>query len=247
MGLKSIFGKKKLKTDFDLGSLGIDVHSHLIPGIDDGSQSMEQTVEMLKEFINLGYKKVITTPHVMSDYYKNTPEIILNGLDLVRKEIEKRNLNIEIEAAAEYFFDEFIQSKITNKELLTFGDNYVLFEFSFTAAPTNKNELIFDLVNAGYHPVLAHYERYLYFEKDGVELVKDLKNRGVLIQMNLNSLSGHYGRKVQSQAEMLIDNKLVDFVGTDCHRIQHLDLLKQNLNKKYYHKLANLNLLNNTL
>jgi tyrosine-protein phosphatase YwqE len=244
--LKGLFGKKSVEP-FDLSAIQVDMHSHLIPAIDDGAQSMDETIGMLLRFVELGYKKVITTPHVMSDYYKNTPDIIRSGLEKVRDEVERLNIPIEIDAAAEYFYDEFLIDRVNKKELLTFGDNYVLFEFSFSAAPNNMNDLIFTMLQNDYKPVLAHYERYLYFVEDGVKKVQDLKNRGVLIQMNLNSLSGHYGKMVKKQAEMLVDNQLVDFVGTDCHRMDHLNLLSSTLHLEYFHKLKNLNLLNSKI
>lgn len=245
--LKSFFQSKKNKTPYDLSALKVDIHNHLIPGIDDGSQSMEQTIGMLLRFVDLGYKKVITTPHVMQDHYPNTPAIIKSGLDDVRNEIDKLNIPISIEVAAEYYFDEFLFDKIKNKELLTFGDNFVLFEFSFVSNPHNVDQLIFDFKTNNYQPVLAHYERYPYFFEGGAEYVAQLKTKGLKIQMNLNSLTGHYGKPVQKQAEMLIDNKLVDFVGTDCHRLEHLDILESNLKSDYFHKLEDLNLLNKQL
>src|SRR5688500_18506007 len=132
MGLfKKIFGSQAKLTEVDLATVKTDMHSHLIPGIDDGSKSMEDTLNMLRKFNELGYQKVITTPHVMSDFYKNTPEIILGGLAHVRSAIKAENLPIEIEAAAEYYLDFKFDELIKKKELLTFGDNYVLFELSF--------------------------------------------------------------------------------------------------------------------
>lgn len=245
--LKSFFKSNSNKTPYDLSELRADMHSHLIPGIDDGSPSMEHTIGMLLRFVELGYKKVITTPHIMSDHYPNTPEIINSGLTEVRNEIEKLNIPISIEAAAEYYFDEFLFDKIKNKELQTFGENFVLFEFSFVSKPHNIDQLIFDFKTNNYTPILAHYERYPYFFDLGAEFVESLRNKGVKIQMNLNSLTGHYGKEIQKQAEMLIDKKLVDFVGTDCHRIEHLDILESNLKGEYFHKLSDLNLLNNKL
>ena len=244
--VKSLFGNKSLPP-FDLSKIGADMHSHLIPGIDDGAQNMEESIGMLLKLSELGYKKVITTPHIMTDTYKNNPKIILKGLENVRAEIKKLNIPITIDAAAEYFNDEFLMEKVENKELMTFGDNYVLFEFSFSSVPTNKNELIFAFINNGYTPVLAHFERYLYFAEQGIKIVEELKGRGAKIQLNLNSLSGHYGKVVKKQAEMLIDNKLVDFVGTDCHRMDHLHLLELGLTNPYFHKLADLKLLNHQL
>ncbi|MEX2485598.1 MAG: CpsB/CapC family capsule biosynthesis tyrosine phosphatase, partial [Brumimicrobium sp.] len=241
--LKSLFSSKP-NHPYDLSDLKVDMHSHLIPGIDDGSQSMDQTIGMLLRFVELGYKKVITTPHIMQDHYPNTPDVILSGLETVKLEIEKHKIPIEIEAAAEYYFDEFLLKKIETDKLLTFGDNYVLFEFSFVSEPHNIDQLIFDFKTHNYKPVLAHFERYMYFLEDGLAKAENLKDKGVKIQMNLNSLTGHYGKPIQKQAELLIDNKLVDFVGTDCHRSEHLDILEKNLKNPYFHKLESLNLLN---
>lgn len=244
--LSSIFQTRN-QEPYDLSDLMVDMHSHLIPGIDDGSESMDHTIGMLLRFKELGYKKLITTPHIMSDHYKNTPEIILSGLAEVRKEMEKHNIDIELEAAAEYYTDEFFIEKIEEGNLLRFGENNVLFEFSFSAKPRQVNEAIFALKNNGYQPVLAHFERYSFYLDDGEKAIDDLKNRGVHIQMNLNSLTGHYGKPIKKQAEMLVDNQLLDYVGSDCHRIEHLDLLQENLNNPYFHKLKELKLKNRSL
>ena len=183
----------------------------------------------------------------MSDYYRNTPEIILKGLDEVRETAAKLNLKIELEAAAEYYFDETLMGRLQRREkLLTFGDNYVLFEFSFMSEPVQVKELLFEMLTQGYKPVLAHFERYAFlFGK--IDQAKEWRENGVNIQMNFNSLSGHYGPVVQKQAEALVDQNLIDFVATDCHRIDHLMILEENLNKKYYNKLQQLELKNPTL
>lgn len=241
--LSSLF-KSKNKEPFDLSNVGVDMHSHLIPGIDDGSESMDHSIGMILRFKELGYRKLITTPHIMSDHYKNTPEIINNGLAELRNELDKLNIDIEIDAAAEYYTDEFFMDKIEEGNLLTFGENNVLFEFSFSAKPRQVNEAIFALKNNGYQPVLAHFERYSFYLEDGEKAIEDLKNRGVHIQMNLNSLTGHYGKPIKKQAEMMVDKKLVDYVGSDCHRIEHLNLLEQHLNDPYFHKLGDLSLRN---
>ncbi|MDA7803379.1 histidinol phosphatase [Crocinitomix sp.] len=209
---------------FDLSVLGTDMHSHLIPGIDDGSKSMEDTILMLKRFNELGYKKVITTPHIMSDFYKNTPEIILGGLADVREEIKKQGLPIEIEAAAEYYLDFHFDEQIEKKNVLTFGDNHVLFELSFTQEQPGVNNTIFKLITEGYKPILAHVERYPFYNNDW-ERIQGYKDRGVLLQLNINSLSGQYGPAVKRMAEQLIDKGLIDVIGSDCHHMGHLDLI----------------------
>lgn len=244
--IKSLF-RKRPDVPYELSDISVDMHSHLIPGIDDGSQSIEETLGMLVRFESLGYRHLITTPHVMQDHYKNTPSIILDGLKEVRAAIKSHDLDITIEAAAEYYCDEFFLEKIENEDLLTFGDRYVLFEFSFSAKPRLVNEAIFALKNNGYRPVLAHFERYAFYLDNGQSAVEDLKNRGVYIQMNLNSLTGHYGKAIRNQARMLVDHKYVDFVGSDCHRMEHLDILEDNLTDPYFHQLKDLELLNRSL
>ncbi|TNE75368.1 MAG: capsular biosynthesis protein [Bacteroidetes bacterium] len=239
--------KKKVLPPFDLALIGVDMHSHLIPAIDDGSKSMEQTLVMLAKFESMGFRKVITTPHIISDTYKNTPENILSGLNAVREAATNLGLTIEIEAAAEYYYDETLLQKLKNgEELLTFGDKMLLFEFSFHSEPVRTEELFFELKTRGYKPVLAHFERYLYY-LGKPEIANSLRENGVLIQLNLNSLSGHYGPEIKKQAEALIDNGWVDFVGTDCHRIEHLMLLESNLNNAYMHKLESITLQNQFL
>lgn len=249
MSIFSKIFKKKAKPlpPFDLSQLKVDMHSHLIPGIDDGSQSMDETIALLAKFESFGYKKVITTPHIMSDYYKNTPEIILGKLAEVQKTAKDLNLTIEIEAAAEYYFDETLLEKLAkNEKLLTFGDNYVLFEFSFHVEPPQIESLFFELITKGYKPVLAHFERYAFLFKTP-EKANEWREKGVNIQMNLNSLSGHYGPEVKKCAETLIDNGWIDFVATDCHRMDHLMFLEKNLSRPYIHKLASLPLKNQEL
>ena len=244
-----LFSKKQELLDpVDLGNLNSDIHSHLIPGIDDGSPSMEVTIELLKKFISLGYKKVITTPHVMSDFYLNTPEIINQGLENVRKSIEENQLEIKIEAAAEYNLEPSFEDLINDKNILTFGkDNFLLFELSFFSEPQNLNEVIWSMREAGYNPVLAHVERYAYWHND-YDKVEEMVNRGVKLQMNIGSLTGSYGPEIKLFAEKLVDDEVVEFVGSDCHHIQHLEMLDYAKKLPYFHKLIQQEqILNNSL
>jgi protein-tyrosine phosphatase len=233
--LSNLFSKKEPLTPVDLSTLKTDMHSHLIPGIDDGSQSMDETIAMLVKFKELGYKKVITTPHIMSDFYKNTPEIILAGLEEVRKEVKRINLDIIIEAAAEYYYDETLAPILDAKQFLTFAGNHVLVEFAFNNTPQGHETLLFDMLTNGYKPVIAHFERYVFLH-GSIEQARKWRENGVYIQLNINSLCGHYGPAVKKQAEMLVDAELVDFIATDCHRIDHLNILENQLTNPYLHK-----------
>lgn len=225
MGLfNRLFNKHPKVPEFDYSSLKTDLHSHLIPGIDDGSKTMDDTLNMLRKFIDLGYKKVITTPHIMSDYYKNTPEIIKNGLAAVREAIKSENLPIAIEAAAEYYVDFHFDEEIEKRNLLTFGDNHILFELSFSQEQPGIKNTVFNLITQGYKPILAHVERYPFYINDW-DKMNEYKDRGVLLQLNINSLSGQYGPHVKKMAEQLIERDLIDVIGSDCHHMGHLELM----------------------
>lgn len=235
--LSNIFRKQPKLPPVQLSVFGADIHSHLIPGIDDGSPDMETSIALIRRFIELGYKKIVTTPHIMSDYYKNTPEIILKGLDDVRNELVKQNINFDISAAAEYNLDDGLDELIKTKQILTFGDNHVLFELPFISEPRNFQEIVFNFQMAGYKPILAHPERYTYWY-DNFEKYEELKAKGILLQMNLLSLTGHYSPQTKKIAEKMVDANLVDAVGTDCHRIEHLMTIESHLHLHHIHQLA---------
>ena len=233
-----IFSKKEEIIDpIDISFLRNDIHSHLIPGIDDGSPEMETTIVLLKKFIDLGYKKVITTPHVMSDYYKNNPEIILSGLNNVRKEIKKQNLNIEIEAAAEYNLEPEFEKLLDDGKLLSFGaEKYLLFELSFFDEPLRLNETIWKMIEKGFRPVLAHVERYGYWHNN-YDKVEEMINRGVKLQLNIGSVTGAYGPEVKKFAERLIKDEIIEFVGSDCHHLHHLEMINHAIRLPIFHSL----------
>lgn len=245
--LKNLFGKQQKLDPVDLSVLKTDLHSHLIPGIDDGSKSMEDSLQMLRKFSELGFRKVITTPHIMSDFYKNTPEIILGGLEKVREAIRQQGIPIEIDAAAEYYLDEQFEVLIAQKQLLTFGDNYVLFELSFMDESKRVKEAVFSMITEGYKPILAHIERYPYYIGKW-DIIEDFKRRGCALQLNINSLSGHYGPQVKKWAEELIDKEVIDVVGSDCHHLGHLEMLNSLRTNQHVHKaVKNNSLLNRFL
>src|ERR1700756_3314906 len=189
----ALFGliKNNKTPDADLSVLHTDIHSHFIPGIDDGAKSIEDSLTLIRGMKELGYKKVITTPHIMTDGYRNTPEIILSGLEKVKEALKKAEIDIEIEAAAEYYYDFEFENKIKTGNVMTFGKKYLLWEVPFINPPENMNQLIFEMATRGYKPVLAHVERYGFWQQN-FEKYEELADRGVLLQMNINSVTGHY-------------------------------------------------------
>jgi hypothetical protein len=207
---------------------------------------MDHSIAMLNKFAQLGYRKVITTPHILGEVHPNTPEIILNGLAEVQKELKALNIPIEIEAAAEYYCDESLLPKIKAKNILSFGQNYVLMEFGMLSPSQYEGQALFDLQVAGYVPILAHFERYPYYHGN-FEKVEDLRARNIKIQVNLGSLTGHYGPGVKKMAEELIKKGLVDFLGSDCHRMEHLLMIEKHLDAPIYNAIEKLRLLNPSL
>ena len=244
-----VFKKKPEEiAPLDLSWLGVDMHSHLIPGIDDGSKTMEESLGLVKRLADFGLKKIITTPHIMSEYYRNTPEIIQMGLEDLRKAVKNEGIAIEIEAAAEYYMDEIFLEKVKSGEkMLTFGDDYILVETGFINKPQMLLDIFFHLEMAGYQPILAHPERYQYLIADK-KLQEELIDRKLLFQVNLLSLTGFYSRQVKDFGEMLVEKGAVALLGTDCHNARYLDMLETlPKHQKIYEKIQALDLINPSL
>ena len=221
------FKKKEIPlTDFFTEGF-VDIHSHLLPGIDDGAKNMEDTIGLIQKMASYGIKNFITTPHILGEMYPNTPENIKNKLQEVKAELLKRNMpDIRIDAAAEYMLDERFSTILEEEELLTLKDNFVLVEMSYFSPPLNLFDLLFQIQLKGYKPVLAHPERYNSYHNNFEEFFK-LKRAGCLFQLNLLSLTEQYGKGVQKTAEKLLKENLYDFVGTDTHHQMHLELLRK--------------------
>jgi len=230
----------------NLSSLNTDMHSHLIPGIDDGAKTIEESIELIRTLHGLGYSKLITTPHIMSDYFRNTPEIIYKGLEDVRAALKENNIPMLISAAAEYYIDDGFMRKLEEEKLMTFGDNYLLVEVSYINPPDNVRDILFRAQVLGYKPILAHPERYPFWYRN-IEEYQKFHDMGVLLQLNLNSLSGYYGLDAKRVAEKLIDLQIVSALGTDLHHAKHAEFLQKTVNEKYLQKILEQPLINRDL
>ncbi len=220
-----IFGKKSKKI-FDFSAIHTDIHSHLIPGIDDGAEDMKTSLLLTKGLIELGYKKLITTPHIMQDMYPNTKEIILQKFEVDKPEIGSLYPDIGLRAAAEYFLDDHFAELLEKKEpLLTISDNKVLVEFSFANPSMGLKNDLFEMQMQGYIPVLAHPERYVYLDRNR-KFCDELKGSGCFFQLNILSLGHYYGNEVHDFAQYLIKKNYYELVGTDLHHSKHLLALK---------------------
>ncbi|WP_075342111.1 tyrosine-protein phosphatase [Tenacibaculum agarivorans] len=215
----------------------VDIHSHLLPGIDDGAKDIDHSISLIKKMSSYGIKNFITTPHVLGDVYPNSTETIKNTLLEVQNALKEHNLNdISINAAAEYMMDEKFMERLAVGDILTLKDNYVLVEMSYFNAPYNLYDILFEIQLKGYKPVLAHPERYIFYHNDFQNFYK-LKKAGCLFQLNLLSLTEQYGKSVKATAEKLIKENLYDFVGSDTHHHNHLNLMPKIGTKKVLKKI----------
>jgi len=244
--LFSKFSKSKEIDPIDLSGLNTDMHSHLIPGIDDGAKTVEESLELIRVMQSLGYSKLITTPHIMSDYFRNTPEIIAEGLELVRAALKKENIPVEISAAAEYYIDDGFIRKLEVEPLLTIGDNYVLTEVSYINPPDNVEQVFFRLMVLGYKPILAHPERYPFWYRN-LDQYRRFYEMGVTLQLNMNSLAGYYGPDAKAIGEKLIDMDIITALGSDMHHMRHGAAMQQVVKERYLQKILDMPLLNREL
>lgn len=219
-----------------LAAIKVDIHSHLIPGIDDGSSSEEKSLEMIRLMQAEGFEKIITTPHIHPKY-PNSEQQILAGLTKLQDAVKRENITIDLEAAAEYYVDEKFMERVEKKEsLLSFGDRYILVECSFNVKPFFFESVIYKLKENGYRPVLAHPERYKFLEGN-IGWLNQLKTTGVLFQVTLGSIGGYYGSMPKKIGIELIKNEMVDFLASDLHRSLQFDFLKKGLRSKEVQQL----------
>jgi len=220
-----------------------DLHSHLIPGIDDGVGSFDESIEIIKQLQDLGFQKIITTPHIMHHRFANRQENIRTVFQQLKDEMKKHNLDISIEVAAEYYYDEYFLELIDKKELMSFGDKHILFELSYSLKPFMLEQAVAKLLSAGYRPILAHPERYIYYKTlEDYERVKDM---GLLFQINAISLGGFYGKSVKRSAELLVEANMVDFIGSDIHSQKYLEAFSKVLQSSAYKRCFELNSIKN--
>lgn len=209
----------------------IDIHSHLLPGIDDGSRNFEDTLQLTRELQGFGVSEFITTPHSMQHFWVNSSEQIIANETTTLIDLKKNQINIPFRAAAEYMIDGRFVKLFQSKDILTLKDNYVLVEISYTNPPIQLYSIIFDLRVAGYIPVLAHPERYAFYHYNFNEYLK-LKKVGCLFQLNLLSVVGYYGEGVTKIAEKLLKKGLYDFVGSDVHHENHVAAFNEKVKLK---------------
>lgn len=225
------FTKSEYIVDFLEGMT--DIHNHILPGIDDGSPDIETSIAMIKGMRDLGIKNCIATPHTMEDYYDNDATIISNKYKETQQLLQGTTEHDFIAgAASEYMIDGQIESIITSGEYLCIYKNYLLTELSYFQRPDHLEDIAFKISQNDLVPILAHPERYRYITS--IETFKDFKLRGFELQLNLLSLTNHYGEDVHKTALLLLEKGMYDYVGTDAHKVGHLEAIKEIKVKKKY-------------
>ena len=217
----SIFKTKPLLKDL-IPKNFVDIHSHLLPGIDDGSKSVEETASLMTQMNGLGINHFITTPHIFTNVWDNTEAGITEKLQVTKAELNRKNYFASFNAGAEYMIDSFFMKRLETEKLLTLKDNYLLVEMSYLNPPMQLFDILFEVQLAGYKPILAHPERYLFYTNKLKEYER-LKKSGCLFQLNLLSTVNYYGTGIAKTADYLLQNGMIDFVGTDIHHQNHID------------------------
>jgi len=214
-----------------------DIHSHILPGIDDGSPDVESSLVLIKGMMDLGIRKFIATPHIIGDLYRNTPQTINTALEETKAACKKAGMNAELSAAAEYMIDDYFLELLKKKSpLLTLHKNILLTEISYSTPPVNLEAITATIIAEGYKPILAHPERYHFYHYNP-DIYYHLKEMGFHLQVNLLSLTGYYGKGVKKAARFLIQKNLASLVGTDLHHKYHLAAFNDPKNQAVIHEI----------
>ncbi len=218
-----------------------ELHCHIIPGVDDGSRRLESSISYLKALSSFGVEEVVFTPHCIDERYENTPEIIDPIFRQVSEAVQQAALPLQLSYSFEYRLDSgFLQLMQQGKfgtpdcRLRPLHGRYLLIENSFAHPVQEMDDLIFQLLELGYYPILAHPERYLYYAGHHGRFYNHLQDQQLEFQCNILSFSGYYGDVAKKMVYWMLDNGYVNFLGTDLHNDQHVHLIAQFLKSKEY-------------
>jgi hypothetical protein len=233
MAFLNLFSRKR-RGQGDFFPFQTDMHSHILPGIDDGSPDIKTSLELIRGLMKLGVRRSVATPHVIGDMYRNTPDSIHGALKVLQEAIRTEGLDYEVTAAAEYMLDAYFLDLLADKKvLLTVSGNLLLTEFSYSTMPTNPERMSFAIITEGFTPILAHPERYAYYYRNFKEYNR-LKELGFMLQVNVLSLTGYYGKEALKAARYMLKNDLVSFLGTDLHHANHMAALSNPRNQDLF-------------
>lgn len=226
-----------------------DIHSHVCPGIDDGSPSPERSVQLVKAMHDFGFRRMIVTPHVTDEVFPNTPEVIAESYIRLTEACMRAGIDMQFSCSAEYRIDELLFEFLSRGQVRPIGREYLLVENSWMQEPANLEAFLFELRSKhGFKPILAHPERYVYYQRHR-ERYEALRAQGIFFQVNLLSLAGHYDKACKHTAEWLLEHGMVDFIGSDLHRMAHVESLRNYFTSRDFSKLEAVahSILNDTL
>lgn len=222
-----------------------ELHCHIIPGVDDGSDSPEMSLQLIRGLASMGVENIIFTPHHTEPKFMNTPEKIEPLFQSLCTAVEQAGIPVKLEGFSfEYRQDEsFIQMMESGKwgepqcQLRPLKDRYLLIENSFGQPLYNLDDVLRELQVRGWFLIMAHPERYHYYIQRGLHAYEHLADLGVEFQCNMLSFSGYYGEHAQKMALRLLDEGLVSYLGSDLHNPHHIELLQKYLSSKDYYRL----------
>lgn len=222
----NFFTKKEYLIDHLNGF--IDIHNHILPSIDDGAENIEESIELLKAFSEFGVTRFICTPHIMHNYYDNTPKTIEQSFKKLKKVVKKEGLsNIKIRYAAEHMIDDNFERILKKEKTLPLNSTHLLVEMSYLQPSINFESAIKKIKKQQLFTVFAHPERYLYLHNNYLKTYHELKSKGILFQLNMLSLGGYYGNDIQTIAFKLLDENMYEFIASDVHNMRHLNAIKE--------------------
>ncbi|MCR9010668.1 tyrosine-protein phosphatase [Gabonibacter chumensis] len=223
------FGKRSVKQYFFYGH---DLHSHILPGLDDGVKTVEESVEIVKRMLELGVKRFTFTPHIAYPLLMNGPVNVGKKLEALRERLRQEDIVLNADAGAEYRVGRYMFDLIGQKQIMASGEGRVLLEHGFLAPSLYFEELLFQLQTEGFEPVLAHPERYRFYGEDIEKACRELKGKGCRVQVNLLSFSGYYGKEARKGAYVLLKRGLIDYLSGDIHSLPQVELLEDFLKSK---------------
>lgn len=214
--------------------ISTDMHCHIVPGVDDGSPDLDTSLRLLERMNEWGYNRIFASPHSTQDVFENTPQTLSEPFASLKNAAKAKGLCVELHHHMEYRMDEFFMEQLDADNVVTLPGKYILVENSFAIEPWGMESISYDLQNRGLKPILAHPERYSYYSQRNRKRYDELRAMGLYFQINLLSLAGHYGKLERETAIYLLENKMVQFLGTDIHRDSHITSIDRYLRSKQY-------------
>ncbi len=234
MGLLDIFRNKKEQVKLFYNT---DIHCHILPGVDHGSRSIEDSLDMLQAEMEMGVNRVILTSHVTAVTFENTRESLMDAFLKLQDAVTDAGLDIQLFLSAEYRMDEYFDKEYAADHLIPMPGNHILLENSFQQELMNLDDLLFDMQVKGYKTILAHPERYPYYSRRR-KRYEQLHNAGAKFQVNILSFTGYFGEEARESALWFVRDGMIDYLGSDMHNVKHAHIIMDYIKSKEWRKLA---------